>query len=146
MSTKGRINLETKGNFSKNEWKHILCMFKINEFLDVFLLPFKKFLAKVREYIVVGAMSRVGQERTWSDGSFTAKARPVNLVMHSQCKEETSSSSLRSRVNLGTDDERKELAWHQEIGSTLIRNWKVDKRRSSEPPGNWAEESNQNKE
>ena len=51
-------------------------------------------------------MSKRGQETTSSDGSPTAKARPVNLVMHIQCKEETSSSSLGSRVNPGNDVER----------------------------------------
>ena len=61
----------------------------------------------VRERIVIGAMSKRGQNTTSNDGSPTAKARSVNLVMHSQCKEETSSSSLGSRVNPGNDDERK---------------------------------------
>ena len=61
-------------------------------------------------------MSKRGQEATSNDGSPTAKARPVNLVMHSQYKEETSSSSLGSRVNPENDDERK---------------------RMSQAPGNW---------
>ena len=46
---------------------------------------------------------------TSNDGSPTAKARPANLVMRSQYKEETSSSSLRSRVNPEDDDERKRV-------------------------------------
>ena len=67
----------------------------------------KNFLSQVRERIVIGAMSKRGQNTTSSDGSPTAKARPVNLVMRSQCKEEISSPSLGSLVNPGNDDERK---------------------------------------
>ena len=55
---------------------------------------------------MIGAMSKRGQEATLNDGSPTAKARLVNLVMRSQYKEETSSSSLGSRVNPWNDDER----------------------------------------
>ena len=70
---------------------------------------FNSFLSKVGEHIVIGAMSKRGQETTSNDGSTTAKARPVNLVMHSQCTEEHSSSSFGSRVNPGNDDERKRI-------------------------------------
>ena len=67
------------------------------------------FLSQVRERIVIGAMSKQGQNATSNDGSPIAKARPVNLVMRSQYKEETSSSSLGSRVNPENDDERKRV-------------------------------------
>ena len=67
------------------------------------------FLSQVRERIVIGAMSKQGQNTTSNGGSPTAKARLVNLVMRSQYKEETSSSSLGSRVSLGNDDERKRV-------------------------------------
>ena len=43
---------------------------------------FKSFLSQVRERIVIGAMSK--------RGSPTAKGRPVNLVMHSPCNEDSS--------------------------------------------------------
>ena len=58
---------------------------------------------------MIGAMSKRGQETTSNDGSPTGKARPVNLVTRSQYKEETSSSSLGSRVNPVNDDERKRI-------------------------------------
>ena len=54
-------------------------------------------------------MSKRGQNTTSNDGSPKAKARPVNLVMRSQSKEETSSSSFGSRVNPVNDDERKRV-------------------------------------
>ena len=91
-------------------------------------------------------------EATPNDGSPTAKARPANLVTRSQYLEETSSSSLGSRVNTESDDGRNELARHQETGSKVIRNQKskvlkwVDKRGFSQPPGNWAIGWNPNKE
>ena len=56
---------------------------------------------------MIGAMSKRGQNTTSDDGSSTAKARPVNLVMHSLCSEEISSRSLGSLVNPVNDDERK---------------------------------------
>ena len=63
-------------------------------------------------------MSKRGQETTSNDGSQTAKARPVNLAMRSQYKEETSSSSLESRVTPGNDDERKRVGqapWESKV-------------------------------
>ena len=50
----------------------------------------KSFLSQVRERIVIGAMSKRRQNTKTNDGSPTAKARPVNRVMRSQYKEETS--------------------------------------------------------
>ena len=58
---------------------------------------------------MIGAMSKRGQNTTWNDGSPTAKARPVNRVMRSQYKEETSTQSLGSQVNPVNDDERKRV-------------------------------------
>ena len=67
-------------------------------------------LPKDRERTVSGAMSKRGQSTTSCDGSPTAKARPINLVMHSPCKEEISSQSSGSLVNPENDDEKRELA------------------------------------
>ena len=52
-------------------------------------------------------MSKRGQNTTSNDGSPTAQARPVNLVMHGPCNEVFSSPSLGSLVNPWSDDERK---------------------------------------
>ena len=65
--------------------------------------------SQVRERIVIGAMSKRGQNTKTNDGSPTAKARPVNRVMRSQYKEETSTQSLGSQVNPVNDDERKRV-------------------------------------
>ena len=64
-------------------------------------------LSQDRERTVSGAMSKRGQNTTSDDGSPTAKARPINLVMHSLGKEEISSQSSGSLVNLVNDDNRK---------------------------------------
>ena len=52
-------------------------------------------------------MSKRGQNTTSNDGSPTAKARPINLVMHSLCNEEISSRSAESLVNPVNDDDRR---------------------------------------
>ena len=56
-----------------------------------------------------GAMSKRGQDTTSSDSSFVAKARPTNVVMHSQCKEDVPPRRSGSRVNLEDDDVRKSV-------------------------------------
>ena len=68
---------------------------------------FKSFLSLIRERTVIGDMSKRGQNTTSNDGSPTAKARPINLVMHSLCSEEISSRSWGCLVYPGNDDERK---------------------------------------
>ena len=77
---------------------------------------------------MIGAMSKRGQETTSNDGSPAVKARPVNLVMRSQYKEETSSP-----------------AWYFEIGS---RKFSLESTReaSSSRQETGAERSNPNKE
>ena len=64
-------------------------------------------LSQDRERTVSVAMSKRGLNTTSNDGSLTAEARPIDLVMHSQCKEEISSQSSGSLVNPGNDDERR---------------------------------------
>ena len=56
---------------------------------------------------VSGATSKRGQNTTSNDGSPTAKARPIFLVVVSQGKEAISSQSSGSLVNPVNDDERK---------------------------------------
>ena len=69
----------------------------------------------------LGAMSKRGQNTTSNYGSPTARARPVNLVMHSPCNEEISSPSLGSLVKPGNDDERKGSDKHQETGCSATQ-------------------------
>ena len=59
---------------------------------------------------MIGVMSKRRQEATSNDGSPTATARPVNLVMRNQYKGETSSSKLGSRLNPENDDEKKRIS------------------------------------
>ena len=81
---------------------------------------------------MIGAMSKPGQNMTSNDGSPKAKARPVNLVMRSQSKEETSSSSLGSRVNPVNDDERKRVGqapgnWMLGDSKSEVENFQVSR-------------------
>ena len=85
----------------------------------------KSFLSQAKERIVVGAMSKRGQDTTSSDSSPVAKARPTNLVMHSQCKEDVSPQSSGSRVNPENDDERKSWPSLRKLGTfrLKLRSW-----------------------
>ena len=59
---------------------------------------------------MIGVMSKRGQNTTSNDGSPTAKARPVNLVMHSPCNED---SSTRFGISgQSVDDCRNDLMVH----------------------------------
>ena len=90
----------TKRSFSK-KLTESLPVFVKYEFLDVFVQPFQIFSLKLESAFWLVPCR--------NDGSPTAKARLVNLVMRSQYKEETSSSSLGSRVNPENDDETKRV-------------------------------------
>ena len=123
IDTKNQLaDILTEGSFLKNESNHLLCSFNIMSFLMYSCSHFTSFLSQAKERIVIGAVTKRGQNATSNDGSPTAQARPVNLVMRSLCKE-TSSQSLGSRVNLENDDERKRVR-HQEIGCSVIQNRK----------------------
>ena len=74
----------TNGSFSRNEWNHFLCLFNIMSFPTYSGSHSKNFLSQAAERIPIGAMSERGQETTSSDGSPLAKARPTDMVMHSQ--------------------------------------------------------------
>ena len=107
VDTKNQLaDIPTKGSFSRNEWNHLLCLFNIMNFSTCSGSHLTSFLSEVGERIVFGAMSNRGQDTTSSDSSSVAKARPTNLVMHGQCKEDTSPQSSGSLVNPGNDDER----------------------------------------
>ena len=64
----------------------------------------ESFLCEARKRIVIGAMSKRGQDTTSSDGSPVAKARSTNLVM---CSHSPQSSGFL--VNPGKDDERERV-------------------------------------
>ena len=101
--TKNQLaDILTKGSFSKNEWNHFLCFFNIMSFPTHSVSKFRKLsFSRDRERVVIGAMSKRGKETNSGEGSSVAKARPTNLVMQSQCKEEVSSQSSGSLVNPG---------------------------------------------
>ena len=72
-----------------------------------------------------GAVSKRGQDTTSSYSSPVAKARPTNLVIHSECKEDVSPQSSGSRVNMGFDDVRKSVGLAQETGVIPTQTSKV---------------------
>ena len=92
-------------------------------------------LSQDRERTVSGAMSKRGQNTISNDDSPTAKARPINPVMHSLGKEEISSQSSGSLVNRLNEDGRKRVGqapgnWmpYDSQSKSEIPKW-VDKRR-----------------
>ena len=97
----------TKRCFSRNEWNHLLCLFNIMNFSTYSGSHLTSFLSEDGERIAFGAMSKWGQDTTSSDSSPVAKARPTNLAMQGQYKEDISPQSSGSRVNQENDDERK---------------------------------------
>ena len=100
FDTKNQLaDILTKGSFSRNEWNHFLCSFNIMWFSTDSGSHLKSSFFQTRERLVIGAMSKQGQDTTSSDGSPTAKARPTNLVLQGHCKEGVSSPGSGSPVN-----------------------------------------------
>ena len=83
VNTKNQLaDILTKGCFSKDEWNHILCLFNIMCFPTYSgSRNLKSSFSQTRERVVIGAISKRGQDANSSDGSPMAKARPTNLVM-----------------------------------------------------------------
>ena len=91
VHTKNQLaDILTKGSLSRDEWDHFLYLFNIMSFPTYSGSHFKSFVSQARKRLAIGAMSKRGQDTTSSDGSPVAKARPTNLVMHGQCKEDVS--------------------------------------------------------
>ena len=95
-------------------------------FFDMFWCSF----SQTRERLVIGAMSKRGQDTTSSDGSPMAKARPTNLVLQGQCKEGVSSQESGPPVNPGNEYNKKRVClasgnWsssssNAEVGSSQV--------------------------
>ena len=102
-------NIVTKGRFTRDEWNHLQCLFNIMCFATYSGSHLKSTFSQTRERLVIGAMSKRGQDTTSSDGSPTAKARPTNLVLQGQCKEGVSSQGSGSPVNQVNEYNRKRV-------------------------------------
>ena len=113
VDTKNRLaDILTKGNFSRDEWSHLLRLFNIMSFSMFSFSNFSNFLSDP-----IGkqsAMSKRGQEATSNEGSpvakpkpmVSAKAKPVNLVLHSPWSaREILPQDLGYLVNPRNDDE-----------------------------------------
>ena len=112
VDTKNQLaDMLTKESFSRDEWNHLLRLFNTMNFSIVFCSHFRNFLSDP-----IGkqsAMSKRGQDATFSEGSpmlepkptVPAKARPINLVLHSPWSaREISSQNLGYPVNPVNDD------------------------------------------
>ena len=109
VDTKNQLaDISNKGSFSRDEWNHLLWLFNIMCFSRYSgSSNFKSSFSQATERVVIGAMSKRGQDSNTSDGSPMAKARPANLVMQGQCKESVSSQGSGSPVNPGNEYNRK---------------------------------------
>ena len=77
VDTKNQLaDILTKGSFSRNEWNHLLCLFNIMCFSTYSGSHLKSSSSQTRERLMIGAMSKRGQDTPSSDGSPMAKARP----------------------------------------------------------------------
>ena len=76
---------------------------------------FQNFLSHSRERlafgIAIGIMSKKGQGASSSDDSPLEKARPTNLVMRRQCKENISNQRLGSLVNPENYNKQERIAY-----------------------------------
>ena len=71
----------------------------------------KSSYSQTRERLVIGAMSKRGQDTTSSDGSpMTKTPCNINLVLQGQCKEGVSSQGPGSPVNPGNEHNRKRVS------------------------------------
>ena len=77
------VEIGTEGSFSRDEWNHLLCLFKTTSFSMYSCGQF------IRERILIGASKR-GQDTTSSDGSPVAKSQTHQSVATGQCKEDVS--------------------------------------------------------
>ena len=112
VDTKNQLaDILTKGSFSRDEWNHLLCLSNIMCFSTYSGSHLKSSFSQTRERLVIGAMSKRGQDTTSSDGSPMAKAlAPTNLVLQGQCKEGVSSQGSGSPVNPGNEHNRKRVS------------------------------------
>ena len=72
----------TKGSFSRDEWNHLFPTYSRSHF--------KNFSVGLESALRLVLCRNEDKDTTSSDGSPVAKARPTNLVMHSQSKEDVS--------------------------------------------------------
>ena len=113
IDTKNQLaDILTKGNFTRDEWNHLLRFFNIMSFSMCSCSHFSNLLSDP-----IGkqsAMSKRGQEATSSEGSpmakprpmIPAKAKPVNLVLRSTWSmRECPPQNLGHRVGPGNVDE-----------------------------------------
>ena len=69
VDTKNQLaDILTKGSFSRDEWNHLLCLFNIMCFSTYSGSHLKRSFSQTREHLVIGAMSRRGQDTTSTDG------------------------------------------------------------------------------
>ena len=69
VDTKNQLaDILTKGSFSRDEWHHLLCLFNFMCFSTYSGSHFKSFLSQVTERIVIGDMSKRGQDTMLSGG------------------------------------------------------------------------------
>ena len=97
----------TKGIFTRDEWNHLLCLFNIMNF-SMFSCNFlsdpngkQSAMSKRR----LDATSREGSPVAKTKPTVPAKARPINLVLHSPWNARANpSQDLGNSVNPGKDD------------------------------------------
>ena len=100
-------NILPKRSFSRNEWNHLLCLFKISNLSMYSCSHISDFLSDEHRR-KQSAMTKRSQKTTSNEGSPTAKATPC-LVLGEQKNEDTSSRSLGSLFNPENTDERTEV-------------------------------------
>ena len=107
------VDMLTKGNFARDEWNHLLCLFNISHFSSTNCL----------EVMSKRTQENAGEERV------TAKSKPMmNLVSPSNASESTEKTRYESQIPLSSWNEQQPRTVRPVMGasSSDYSEWKND--------------------
>ena len=119
FDTKNQLaDILTKGNFTRDEWNHLLTLFNISHFSSA---------------VYIAAMAKRAQQES-GEGRVTAKSRPMmNLTAKTPSFVSSSASSNQGRTSYGYQDPGKSVPSDDRTGKPVENSWdslqKVDPHR-----------------
>ena len=108
VDTKTQLaDILTRGNFTRDEWNHLLCLFNIMSFPTYSRSHFKNFSLGLESALRLVLCRHEDETQPRVMALWWQKPDPPNLVMLSQSNEDVSPQKSGSLVNPANDDERK---------------------------------------
>ena len=96
-----RADILTKGNFTRDEWNHLLCLFNISHFSST---------------VCSDTMAKRSQHNSWED-RVTAESRPMmNLISRTPSHVSSSTSVSPGKRSYGNQDPRSSVAKEDRSG------------------------------